>query len=249
MGGLLALLYGVVCYILFFGSFLYAIAFVEDLPVPKTIDSGMPGALAPSLIIDLVVLGVFAVQHSLMARPFFKKAWTKIVPASVERSTYVLFSSLALVLIFWLWQPLPKLVWTVAGSWGAVLMALSYAGFGIVLISTFLISHFDLFGLSQVYARFRNATPVQHPFKTPLFYKLVRHPIYLGFLIAFWASPRMTLGHLLFAVATSGYILIGMTLEENDLVGYFGERYRTYRTQVPMILPFTKWGAKKSPTR
>jgi methanethiol S-methyltransferase len=245
MGGLLALLYGVICYFIFFGSFLYAIAFVEDLPVPKTIDSGVAGAPAPSLIVDLVLLGVFAVQHSLMARPFFKKAWTKVVPQSIERSTYVLFSSLALILLYWQWQPLPDPVWNIGGPWAAILLALSYAGFGIVLTSTFLISHFDLFGLSQVFARFRNREPARPQFGTPLFYKVVRHPIYFGFIVAFWATPNMTQGHLLFSVATSGYIIIGMLLEERDLVGYFGDRYRTYRTQVPMIVPFTKWGPKR----
>jgi protein-S-isoprenylcysteine O-methyltransferase Ste14 len=245
MGGLLALLYGVICYFIFFGTFLYAIAFVEDLPVPKNIDSGVPGAPVPSLIIDVVLLGVFAVQHSLMARPFFKKAWTKIVPQSIERSTYVLFASLALILLYWQWQPLPDPVWTVGGAWATILLALSFAGFVIVLISTFLISHFELFGLSQVFARFRSREHVHPQFGTPLFYKVVRHPIYLGFIVAFWAVPNMTQGHLLFSVATTGYIIIGMLLEEHDLVGFFGDRYRTYRKEVPMIVPFTKWGAKR----
>ncbi len=245
MGGLLALLYGVICYFIFFGAFLYVIAFVENLPVPKTIDSGVPGELAPSLIIDVVLLGVFAVQHSLMARPFFKKAWTKVVPQSIERSTYVLLASLALILLYSQWRPLPDAVWTVGGVWGGILLAVSFAGFGIVLISTFLVSHFELFGLSQVYTRFRNREPAQPHFVTPWFYKVIRHPIYFGFIVAFWATPNMTQGHLLFAVATTGYIFIGILLEEHDLVGFFGDRYRTYRTQVPMIVPFTKWGAKR----
>lgn len=237
MGGVVALLYGVICYLLFFASFLYAIGFVGNVGVPKSIDSGPAGPLVPSLIVDLVVLGVFAVQHSLMARPAFKKVWTRLVPASVERSTYVLFSSLALVLIFWQWRPLPGPVWSVSGIGAAILTATFWAGFGIVLVSTFLLSHFDLFGLAQVYARFRGVPLPGSQFRTPAFYKVVRHPIYFGFIVAFWSAPVMSEGHVLFALATTAYIFIGIFLEERDLVAYFGETYVAYRRRVSMILP------------
>lgn len=245
MGGLVALLYGVLVYFVFFASFLYAIVFVgniAELPgglvLPKTIDSGVPGAPIPSAIVDAILLSIFAVQHSLMARPAFKRVWTRIVPPSVERSTYVLLSSLALLLIYWQWQPLPDAVWTVTNPLGVtVLTVLFWAGFGIVLVSTFLLDHFELFGLRQVWARMRAETLPVPQFRTPLFYKFVRHPIYLGFVVAFWSTPVMSQGHLLFALATTGYIFVGIFLEERDLVAYFGETYIVYRKRVSMIVP------------
>lgn len=237
MGGVIALLYGVVSYFVFFASFLYAIGFVGNIGVPKSIDSGLAGPLVPSLLIDVVLLGVFAVQHSVMARPAFKAVWTRIVPPSVERSTYVLFSSLALVLLYWQWHPLPGIVWSVGGIAADVLMVTFWAGFGIVLISTFLLSHFDLFGLAQVYARFRGVPVPSMAFRTPAFYKVVRHPLYFGFIVAFWSAPVMSQGHLLFSFATTAYIFIGMFLEERDLVAHFGETYIAYRRRVSMIIP------------
>jgi protein-S-isoprenylcysteine O-methyltransferase Ste14 len=237
MTGLLFAAYGAVCYVVFFVTFLYAIAFVGNLPVPKTIDSGTPGPLLPSLLVDLALLGLFAVQHSLMARPAFKRVWTKIVPPPVERSTYVLFASLALIVLYVFWRPLPQTIWTVEGPAALALTALFWAGWAIVLISTFLISHFELFGLAQVWNRMRGRTAEAPVFRTPGFYGAVRHPIYLGFILAFWATPVMSLGHLVFAVGTLGYILVAIQLEERDLIGVFGDRYRAYKAQVGMLIP------------
>lgn len=243
--GLIALLYGVISYFVFLGSFLYAIVFVgniAELPggllMPKTIDSGVPGAPIPSVIIDAILLSIFAVQHSLMARPAFKRGWTRIVPPSVERSTYVLLSSLALLLIYWQWRPLPEPVWTLTSPLAVTALAiLFWAGWGIVLVSTFLLDHFELFGLRQVWAAMRGETVPVARFRTPLFYKVVRHPIYLGFTIAFWSTAVMSQGHLLFALATTSYILVGIFLEERDLVAHFGETYVVYRRRVWMIVP------------
>ncbi len=239
MAGLLMGVYGAVTYIFFFLTFLYAIAFVDDLSLaPKTLDSGAAGPLVSTLIVDALLLGLFAVQHSVMARPAFKRWWTRIVAPPIERTTYVLLASAALVVLFVFWRPLAQPIWTVApGPAATALVALSLVGWGVVLISTFLISHFELFGLTQVYQRLRRQAPSAPQFRTPAFYRLVRHPIYAGFIIAFWATPRMTLGHLIFAVGTLGYILIAIQLEEHDLIGLFGDRYRAYRTQVGMLLP------------
>jgi protein-S-isoprenylcysteine O-methyltransferase Ste14 len=243
MGKVVSVLYGAVAYVIFFGAFLYAIAFVEDLPVPKTIDSGTAGAFLPSLIVDALLLGVFAVQHSLMARPAFKRWWTRFVPHAVERSTYVLLASLSLILVFWQWRPLPQVFWSVtSASAVTAIRVLFFGGFALVLLSTFLISHFDLFGLKQVWAYGRRQAAPTAQFVTPLFYRVVRHPLYLGFIVAFWAAPVMTLGHLLFAAATTAYILIAIQLEEHDLVGVFGDAYRAYRRRVSMLFPLPPRG-------
>ena len=234
----LAVLYGVVAYAVFFLTFLYAVAFVGGVAAPKGIDSGPAAGLGETLVVDLLLLGLFAVQHSLMARPFFKAWWTKFVPQPVERSTYVLFASLALILLFWQWRPLPALVWSVTSApAAAVIWAVCALGWATVLLSTFLINHFDLFGLRQVWA-YRLGKEIPPPdFRTPLFYQVVRHPIYLGFILAFWATPTMTQGHLLFAMATTAYILIGIQLEERDLLALFGARYAAYRSQAGMLYP------------
>lgn len=237
--GFIAAVYGVICYVIFLGSFLYAIGFVGDVIVPKTIDSGLSAAPATALLIDLLLLGAFAVQHSVMARPGFKAVWTKIVPRPVERSTYVLFSSLLLALLCWQWQPFPSLVWDAASSpvLAGLLTALFWLGWAILLLATFMINHFDLFGLRQVYLRLRGLEYSPPRFVQRALYKVVRHPIMLGFLIAFWAAPRMSLGHLLFSIATTGYILVGIALEERDMAAAHGEQYRTYRSSVPMVIP------------
>ena len=240
--------YGVVCYALFLGTFLYAIGFVGNFAVPKTLDGAPTDPLPVAVVIDLALLAIFAVQHSVMARKGFKERWTRIVPPVLERSTFVLFASLALILLFWQWRPLGGVVWSIEHPTArVVLQALSAAGWGLVLIATFVINHFDLFGLRQVWLQLRAEpyTPVR--LRTPGLYRVVRHPLYAGFLIAFWATPAMSAAHLLFAVMTTAYILVAIQLEERDLTREHGSAYEEYRRRVPMLVPFTKREAAAAP--
>lgn len=237
-------LYGLISYALFLGVFLYAAGFVADIAVPKTIDSGPAAPLVPALLINTGLLTLFALQHSVMARPGFKRVWMRLVPPAIERSTYVLFSSAVLALLFWQWRPIPMPVWSVETEAArAVLWAVHIGGWLIVLVSTFFISHAHLFGLMQVRRHKEGREMPELRFQTPGLYRLVRHPIMLGFLIAFWAAPDMSVGHLLFAAASTGYILVALQFEERDLIAVFGDRYRAYREQVRMLLPVPRRNA------
>ena len=233
-----AFVYGAICYVAFLGTFLYAVGFVGNLLVPKSMDSGREGPLAVALAVNLGLLGLFAVQHSVMARPQFKRAWKRVIPEPIERSTYVLASSVALILLFWQWRPMGGMVWEVEAPVGRLLLqAVCAAGWLTVLTSTFLINHFDLFGLRQVWLYLRGVPYAPIAFRTPGLYRWVRHPLYVGWLLAFWATPTMTAAHLVFALATTGYILTAIQLEERDLVDAHGDSYRRYRQRVPMLVP------------
>ncbi len=241
MGRVLAFVYGVVSYVIFFVTFLYAIGFVGNFIVPKSIDSGEPISFSQALLINVLLLGLFAIQHSVMARPAFKRWWTRFVPQPVERSTYVLLASLALILLFWQWRPLTDVVWNVENPVGHyILWAFFFLGWVTVLVGTCLINHFDLFGLRQVYLYQRGEEYTNLTFRTPFLYKIVRHPIMLGFIIAFWSTPHMTIGHLMFAIVTTAYIVIAIQLEERDILRMHGTAYEEYRKQVSMLLPIPK---------
>ena len=230
--------YGALSYLLFLAAFLYLVGFVGGFVVPRTVDNGIAAPVAEAVVVNVLLLGLFAVQHSVMARPGFKRWWTRLVPEQIERSTYVLLSSLVLLLMFWQWRTMPAVIWNVGWAPGRIaLQVLFWLGWAIALASTFMISHFDLFGLRQVYLAWR-AQPYDHTeFRVRLLYRVVRHPLMLGFIIAFWAAPTMTAGHLLFALATTGYILIALQLEERDLIAALGDQYRQYRRRVPLLIP------------
>ena len=241
MGRIIAFLYGLASYALFLITFLYAIGFVSGLAVPRTIDNGLTAPGMEAVFINLLLMSVFAIQHSVMARKQFKQWWTQYVPKPVERSTYVLLSSLCLILLFWQWRAIPTVVWHIDNRQLAMaVVGLSLLGWLLVLTSTFLINHFELFGLHQVANNLSGRTMPEPRFRTPVFYRLVRHPIYLGFIIAFWAAPTMTTGHLLFAAVTTAYILVGIQLEERDLLEMFGEEYGRYKQRVSMLVPWRK---------
>ncbi|OBB10651.1 hypothetical protein A5662_08405 [Mycobacteriaceae bacterium 1482268.1] len=238
MTRLLTISYGAASYLLFLAAFVYAIGFVGGIGVPRTVDHAIAAPLGQAVVVNVLLLGMFAIQHSVMARPGFKRWWTRFVPQPIERSTFVLFSSAVLILLFWQWRTMPAVIWHVGSPTGRLgLWVLFWAGWLTVLATTFMINHFDLFGLRQVYLAWRGKPYTDLHFRTSLLYRLVRHPLMLGFIIAFWAAPTMTAGHLLFAVATTAYILVAIQLEERDLGAALGAQYRDYRRDVPMLIP------------
>jgi protein-S-isoprenylcysteine O-methyltransferase Ste14 len=229
--------YAIVSYAVFTVSTFYAMGFVGNYLVPKSIDVGGPTNVSEAVVVDLLLLGFFAVQHTVMARPAFKRLWTKVIPVTCERSTYVLLSSLILLLLYWQWRPIPMSIWRIDGIAAWLLIGVYWLGWIIAFSSTFMIDHFDLFGLRQAFFALRGAEMPGPSLKTPLLYKFVRHPLMLGFVIAFWATPEMTAGHLLFAIMTTAYILVALQFEERDLIAQFGTTYQQYRGRVPMLLP------------
>jgi len=245
------LLFAIVAYAIFFATFLYLIVFVGDFSFARiTVDEGPPGPVAAAAAIDIALIALFGIQHSVMARQGFKKWWTRVIPKPAERSVYVLMASAVLIVLMTLWRPIPSAIWDIANPLAAnAIWGLFWIGWGMVLLSTFLINHFELFGLQQVaYNLAKHPIPAPR-FRTPLFYQFVRHPIYLGFIIAFWATPTMTLGHLLFAAVTTAYIFVGILLEERDLVALFGDDYRNYRARVSMLMPWRKAPAAQTSAR
>ena len=241
MNRYLIIVYGVLGYVLFLLTFLYLVGFVGTIVVPRTVDHGIAGPIGAAVAVDVALLAVFGLQHSVMARPAFKRWWTRFVPQSIERSTYVWLTNAALLLLYWQWRTMPAVVWQVGLPAGRLaIWVLFWLGWAIALVSTFLVSHFDLFGLRQVYLAWREKPYTDIGFRIGLLYRLVRHPLMLGFLIAFWAAPTMTAGHLLFAIGMTGYILIAIQLEERNLVAALGDRYRNYRSEVPMLVPLTR---------
>jgi methanethiol S-methyltransferase len=233
--------YGAAAYLLFVVAFLYAIGFVGNLAVPRSVDHGINASIGEAVLVNLVLLGLFGVQHSVMARPGFKRWWTRIVPTPIERSTYVVFASVVLLVLYWQWRTMPAVIWDVRKPAGClVVWSAFWLGWAIVFASTFMINHFDLFGLRQVYLAWRGKPYTELDFRTHLFYRLVRHPLMLGFIIAFWAAPTMTAGHLLFSIATTGYILLAIQFEERDLVATLGNQYRDYRSGTSMLVPLPR---------
>ncbi len=248
MGRITIFAYGLIAYLVFLIAFLYAIGFVGGIVVPKTIDSGEVTAPLTAILINVLLMGLFAIQHSIMARPWFKRVWTRIVPAAAERSTFVLLASLILLLLYWQWRPLPTSVWTVENEIAvAILQGLFWFGWAVVLVATFVINHFDLFGLRQVWLNL-SGNPYRYlPFRVTSMYRVIRHPIMFGFIVAFWATPSMSQGRLLFAAVTTAYILVAIRIEERDLIAVHGERYTAYRSAVPALVPLPKLAQKQHP--
>lgn len=247
LAGWMTLAYGLTAYASFLATILYAIGFVGNWVVPKGIDAGEPGAVAASMLLNAALLSLFVVQHTIMARPAFKRVWTRIVPKPIERSTFVLASSACLGLVFWQWRPLPQVIWSVDGPIGSVLAGVSLLGWAIVFIASFTISHVDLFGVRQAWLRFRERSYTPVGFRLAGLYRLVRHPLMVGFLIAFWSTPTMTLGHLFFSLLTTGYILFGTWVEERDLIAEHGERYLAYKRSVRGLIPIPRRAGAAAP--